>query len=795
MNWKERILYPVLGPVLKAALWPIGRMRLPQVKGTLSIQGLEAPVEVLRDRWGVAHIYARNARDVFFAQGFVHAQERLWQMDFTRRVVFGRLAEVLGEAALPADRAMRTLSLYVTAGQEAHKVSGELSTFLETYCAGVNAWIELAKARNKLPLEFMLLGYQPEPWQIADTLGWGKLMCWTLAVNWQSEFYRSQIVQRLGAEKTNELEIDIDQAWAVILDLGQGLAAGKTADATRTFTGPHAGEGVGSNNWVVDGSRSVTGKPLLANDMHLEMTTPGVWYENHLVGGGFDVTGVTMPGVPMVIAGHNRNVAWAFTDGCPDAQDLYEEHLRRSGDGGWEYEFKGEWHPANVRKEQIRIKGGKSVVEEVVVTHHGPVINVLFKDAFPDSPPLALRWTTLEPGETFQGVSDMNLAGDCRSFREALRHFDDPSQNVVYADKQGNIAYSLNGRIPVRAKGDGTIPSPGWTGEYEWTGYVPFEAMPHLFNPPRGYIATANNQVQRPDYPYFLGKDYLISERAGRIIEMLDVREKIDIPYIQKMQFDQVSLSARTFARALGTLQVTDPDLVEIIQQMGAWDGKLGVNSPLACVFEACIRQAIRLLLEHQLGELGLRIQGQGPFSGQWPEHTWEWFVHLLEKPESPWFDLGKGERRDDVLRLALRQAVDFLKQELGPCMADWKWGNLHQLTFGHVLGQQKLLDFIFNIGPFPIGGDGTTIWASYTCWHDLKPRPVVGPPFRFIADLGDLEHCWGMLAPGQSGHPFSPHFRDGVQPWFEGSYHPMLFRRDEVEHNLEAKLVLQGVA
>ena len=791
MDWKERFLFPVLGPLLKAALWPIGRMRLPQVKGTLSIKGLEAPVEILRDHWGVAHIYAQNSRDVVFAQGFVHAQERLWQMDFIRRVVFGRLAEVLGEAALPADRAMRTLSLFKTAEQEARLLSGELCTLLERYRSGVNTWIELAKSQHKLPLEFMLLGYQPEPWQVADTLGWGKMMCWTLAVNWQSEFYRSQIIQRLGIEKTNELEINIDQAWAVILDLGQAMAGDKTADATRTFAGARAGEGVGSNNWVVDGSRSVTGKPLLANDMHLEMTTPGLWYENHLVGGEFDVTGVTMPGVPMVISGHNRKVAWGYTDGCPDAQDLYEEHLRKSDRNGWEVEYKGVWQPAVVRQEQIRIKGGKSVMEEVVVTRHGPVINSLFKEAFPDSPPLALRWTALEPGDTFQAVYEMNKAGDCHELKEALRHFDDPAQNVVYADTKGNIAYSLNGRIPVRAKGDGTVPAPGWTGDYEWTGYVPFEFMPHLFNPPGGFIATANNQVQHPDYPYFLGKDYLVSERAGRIIELLKVRQKIDIAYIQTMQFDQVSLSARTFAHALGELQVRDADLAEIVRQMAGWDGKLGVESPLACVFEVSMRQAIRTLLEHQLGEIGVRVQGAGPFAGQWPEHTWEWFVHLLDKPESAWFDLGDGEQRDDVLRLALRQAVDYLIKELGPQMQDWRWGDLHRLTFGHVLGQQKPLDFLFNIGPFPIGGDGTTVWSSFTSYNDLKQRPVVGPPFRFIADLGDLEHCWGLLVPGQSGNPFSPHFRDGVKTWFEGKYHPMLFKREEVEQNLEAKLVL----
>ncbi len=453
--------------------------------------------------------------------------------------------------------------------------------------------------------------------------------------------------------------------------------------------------------------------------------------------------------------------------------------------------IRGDWQPAIVRQEQIRIKGGKSVIEEVVVTRHGPVINSLFKGAFPDSPPLALRWTALEPGDTFQAVYEMNKAGDCHELKEALRHFDDPAQNVVYADTQGNIAYSLNGRIPVRARGDGTVPAPGWTGDHEWNGYVPFEAMPHMFNPPGGFIATANNQVQRPGYPYFLGKDYLVSERAGRIVELLKARQKIDIAYIQTMQFDQVSLSARTFAHALGELQVKDEDLVEIVQQMGSWDGKLGVDSPLACVFEVTMRQAIRALLEHQLGGLGGRIQGAGPFAGQWPEHSWEWFVHLLDKPKSAWFNLGNGEQRDDVLRLALRQAVDYLKKEIGPRFEDWRWGSLHRLTFAHVLGQQKPLDFLFNIGPFPIGGDGTTIWSSFTSYNDLKQRPVVGPPFRFIADLGDLEHCWGLLVPGQSGNPTSPHFRDGVRSWFEGKYHPMLFRRDEIEQNLETKLVL----
>ena len=791
MAEKVDVFNTLLGSIVRAALWLVGRTRLPRIQGNLSMKGIQGKVEILRDRWGVAHVFAASTTDVLFAQGFVHAQERLWQMDFTRRVVSGRLAEVLGEAALPFDRAMRTLSMYVTAGEEARRVPGNFRPLMEAYVAGINAAMQQAIEQHKLPVEFLLLGYRPEPWQLADSYGWGKLMSWTLATNWQSEFMRLQIIRRLGPEKAAELEVDLERSWAVILDLGTLLSGGQAADATRRYTGSRSDEGAGSNNWVVHGSRTTTGKPLLANDMHLEMTTPGIWYEIHLRGGELEVAGVSLPGVPLVIAGHNRSVAWGFTDGFPDVQDLYEEHLRQISSGGWEYEFKRQWLPAEVRREEILIKGGKRVVEEVLVTRHGPVINRLFKEAFPDAPPLALRWTALDPDDSLLAIYSMNLASDCKEFHEALRHFDNPSQNVVYADTLGNIAYTLNGKIPIRAKGDGTVPAPGWSGDHEWTGTIPFEDLPHLVNPPPGYIATANNQVERPDFPYFLGKDYLVPDRAERILELLAARTRVDVAYFRQMHSDQVAVSARRLANYLGGLQVSDPDLQVVVDGMRTWDGKLGVGSPLGAVYEATVQQAIRLLLEHWLGELGVRIQGKGPFAGQWPEHTWEWFMRLLERPESIWFDLGNGEHRDDVLKLALEKAVQFLKKELGPRLQDWEWGKLHRLAFGHVLGSQKPLDRVFNVGPFPIGGDGTTIAASFTSWYDLAPRPVTGPPFRFIADLSDLEHCWGQLVPGQSGHLASPHYRDGVTPWLTGEYHPMLFNRQEIEKNVEGWLTL----
>lgn len=790
MSWKNDF-QAVIGSLARAALTTISRARLPQTEGALRLDGLTKPVEVLRDRWGVPHIYALNEADALFAQGFVHAQERLWQMDFTRRLISGRLAEVIGAAALPFDRAIRTLGFRRIAEQEAGRLSEPVQSLTTAYCAGINAWLDIAKVCHKLPVEFMLLGYTPEPWQTVDSLCWGKLMDWTLAGNWESEFLRGQIVQRLGAEKAAELEIDAGQAWAVILDAGLAMTGGQGIDPTRTFSGPRAGEGVGSNNWVVDGSRTFSGKPLLANDMHLGLTLPAAWFENHVTGGGLDISGITFPGVPLVVSGHNRHVAWGYTDGFADVQDLYEEHLRRSDSNGWEVEYQGTWCPAEVRREEIRVKGGADAVEEVVVTRHGPIINILFRDAFPDAPPLALRWTALEPEETFLALFELNGARSCQEFHTALRRFDGPAQNTVYADTQGNIAYSLTGKIPIRGSGDGSVPSQGWTGAGEWVGTIPFEKMPHLINPSRGFVATANNQLNRPDSLYYIGRDFVQADRAARIVELLEVASKVDVPYIKQMHFDQVSISARVLAGYLGRLEVGEPELQELVGQMQDWDGRLDADSPLAAVYQVTMRKAIRMVLERHLGDLGVRVQGKKPASGLWDQHAWEWFIHLLEKPTSPWFDLGQGERRDDVLRMALRQAVDFLKQELGTEMKNWRWGALHQLIFRHVLGRQKPLDRVFNRGPYPVGGDGSTIWATYTSMHDLSNNEMVAAPFRFIADLNDLDHCWGLLAPGQSGHLASKHLADGVDAWFKAGYHPMHFTRSEVEKDLESRLVL----
>jgi penicillin amidase len=748
------------------------------------LAGLHASVEILRDDLGIPHIYALNTQDALFAQGFVHAQERFWQMDINRRLVQGRLAELLGEDALGYDRAMRTLGLRRVAEKEASLLEGQYQQDMQAYCNGVNAGI----AQNRLPVEFTLLGYRPETWQIADCLSYNKLMSWTLSANWESEVVRARLISRLGAEKVAELELDASDAAGLVMDAGGGAALPGEA---RSFSGPGPMDGVGSNNWVIAGRRSLSGHPILANDMHLVLDVPAIWFENHLSGGDLDINGVSLPGVPLIIAGHNGYVAWGYTNGFSDVQDLYEEHLRKSGNGQVEYEYQGVWYPAEVRREVIRIKGGKSIVEEVIQTRHGPIINQALLRGYEHETPLALRWTTLEPESTVKAVFKMNSAKNCGEFHEALRDWSGPIQNTVYADTQGNIVYDLPGRIPIRARGDGSVPVPGWNGEYEWTGYIPFEELPHFVNPPQGYVVTANNQVINSNYPYFLSRDYVSNDRAQRITELITGQEKLDVSAVRRMQFDQVSTHARNLAACVGNLTGVETDLEEIVTLMKAWDGTLAASSPAAVVYEVLVRKVLALMIDRKIGNLGPIYRGKGPNPGLWGMHSWEWLARMLAKPDSPWWDLGSGEQRDDVLKLALKETLDFLKVEMGPHSGDWAWGKLHQLTFRHILGRQPLLAVTFDRGPYPIGGDGNTIWATFTTEFDMSHSYVIGPPFRFIADLGDLEHARGLLAPGQSGHIASRHYDDGVPAWFEQGYHIMLYNRKEIEDAVKERLTL----
>jgi penicillin G amidase len=820
------------------ALRTLGRARRPRVNGRLRVQELAAPVEIFRDTWGVPHIYAENMHDLLFGQGFVHAQDRLWQMEFQRRLISGRLAEVLGSPVLGVDRYMRILGLRRVAEQEAALLSGEPRSEIQAYAAGVNAGI----TRQPLPVEFALLRYRPEPWTIADSLSWAKMMAWSLSINWETELLRARLAEALGPVLAAELEPRWLAHWPVVApsaaatvvdsrgvspavapDLGRPgpvMPDAGTADRAAGDSSP-----AGSNNWVVAGRRTQSGMPLLANDMHLLMSVPAIWYENHLVcraearepgnatqeQAAFNVTGVTFSGIPYVVAGHNGHVAWGFTNGFADVQDLCIERMRVAPGGGVEYEYCGAWREAEVRREVIRVKGSEPVEQTVICTHHGPVINELAPGlatpprsvgtgvALPDVP-LTLRWTALEPNTMMDALAGMNRAQTCLAFREALRAWETPVQNVVYADTQGNIGYSYPGHIPVRRRGDGTVPVPGWTAEYEWQGYIPFDELPHVYNPPQGFVVSANNRVTDDGYPHFLGREFAAGDRAQRIIELIAAQPKLDADVIRRMHFDILSPSMQLIALYLGrlTLPAGEPELTAMLDMVRAWDGQLTADSPAAAICEVFARQWMRVLLEPKLAAVGSeagpvlleRVLGKGPtpfiqegsFFGQ---QTWLWMLNLLGAAESHWFDLGGGETREDVLRLALQRTATYLTEKLGPpegtAMRNWAWGRLHTLSFGHTLGVVSTLGRHLNRGPYRLPGDGTTVWATGSGMTPESSRGVVAPPFRFIADLSDLRNCLGLLAPGNSGRPDSPHYDDQIAAWYAGEYHPMLYAREDV--------------
>jgi penicillin amidase len=836
---RDTTAMPSSSSFLKPLLKLMARTSLPKTDGELRLSGLHAPVEVLRDRWGVPHIYAENVHDLFFAQGYIQAQERLFQMDFNRRMVAGRLSEVLGAVTIPLDRWMRVLTMRRVAESEVKLLEGEGRDFLQAYANGINAFV----ARGRLPLEFTLLRYKPEPWILADTLAWIKMMSWSLSVNWEMEILRAQLIARLGPELAAELDPPHLQRWPFVLPPDSdysyiGAVALERARAARPFAGPSPYEGLGSNNWVLSGSRTIDGMPLLASDMHLALTAPAIWFENHLVCEGIDATGVTFPGIPGVIAGYNGHVAWCYTNGFIDVQDLYMEHLRRTQDGRVQAEYNGNWEDVRILHETIQVKGQSPVVEEVIITRHGPIINALAPD-FTGEQPLALRWVSLDPDTMSTVLLEMLRAKDVQALHNAFCHWTAPNQNMVCADQQGNIGYTLVGKIPVRAKGSGRVPVPGWTDEYEWVGYLPFDALPHSINPPQGYIATANNRTVSDDYPVRLEMEPITGDRAQRIHELIldsslrSGEEKIDIPFIQRMHFDQVSTSARLVARYLGRLPLSqsahypETELHEAVKLIKEWDGRLTEDSPAAAIYEAFIRKMAGLMIRAKLDErrppgetasgrrpsgrktagqtasvptevtsLAERVMGKGPVpvlaeTSSFGDRWLPWLTELLPNPDSQWFDLGHGEKRDEVMQMALQAALDELKKRLGADMKKWRWGKLHPLTFQHVLQANPLMANLFNVGPFPVGGDNTTVWAACGFYHSLEPAGMVGPPFRMIVDLGDFGKSLGLLAPGQSGNPASAHYADQAKAWFTSGYHSLLYQREEIKRRSKHRLKL----
>ena len=770
------------------------RRSFPTTNGTIRVPGLQSEVRVYRDQWGVPNIYADNLHDLFFAQGYVHAQDRLWQMEFNRRVGSGTLSEVLGEATLEDDKFLRTIGLRRAAEKDWEGLDKDTRAALQAYADGVNAFIESHK--DRLPLEFVILGatqvpgYVPAPWTPVDSLVWGKVMCWDLGANWRDELKWARFIQKLGEETTRELMPAYPQAGPFIIppeakdyrDLG-------TPDL---FPDEHLarllgndGEGLGSNNWVVDGTMTASGKPLLANDPHLSLQMPSTWYEIGLHAPGLDVVGASFPGVPAVIIGHNERIAWGVTNVGPDVQDLYLEKV--NPDNPYQVEYMGQWEDVKVVTEEIHVAGQDEPVSlEVRITRHGPIINDVVEGL---AQPTAFRWTALEGQQLFRAVLLIDQADNWQEFRDALRYWDAPSQNFVYADVEGNIGYQMPGDIPIRAQGQGLVPVPGWTGEYEWTGYIPFDELPSVFNPPTHLVVTANNKVVPDDYPYFITYGWSAPYRAQRITELLSAANpgSLTVDDMRDIQADVYSISAE---KLMPYLVALEPEgwLQERVMRdlLKPWDYYLSADSAAASVFEVFYWKLVEHTFQDELGELYPTYLEMGNYHRPLLER-------LVEEPDNHWWDdvsTDVRETRDDIYRAAFADALKYLGRHYGDLHTLWRWDKMHTAHFDHPLGAVKPLDRIFNISGVPVGGDNFTVNPGSFKYKDLFSVNK-GPSYRQIVDLSDWNNSRSMHTTGQSGQPFHKHFSDMIEPWRKVEHHPMLFDRAQIEQNREGLLVL----
>ncbi|MHB1343860.1 MAG: penicillin acylase family protein [Thermoleophilia bacterium] len=877
------------------------RRSFPETDGSLRVPGLQAEVQVLRDDLGIPQIYAANQHDLYMVKGYVHAQDRFWQMDVWRHIGAGRLSEMFGESQLDTDRFLRTLGWARVAEEEAAALDPESAAVLAAYADGVNAY--LAERRGaSLSLEYAVLGltnrgYTPEPWEPLDSLVWVKVMSWDLSGNLDKEIERAVLLNTLTRDQLDDLyppypadrpsivsgsnaplspagpsvAPSASSAAAAATPADDGTAVAAPVEVAATAYGHVADldsllaplrESLGSNSWVVAGPRTATGKPLLSNDTHLGVQMPSIWYQVGLhegtgtaagdaaadpdgTGGAsseprrVNVTGFSFPGAPGVVIGHNDRIAWGFTNVGADVQDLYVEKVNPANPD--QYEVDGAWVDMGKVTEEIEVAGGETVTLAVRSTRHGPVISDTFEpledvgrpaDLVPDLPEqfaLALRWTALEPSNTLRAVRGMNLARDFDEFREAARWWDVPSQNLLYADVDGHIGYQMPGKIPVRsgpsdatgsltvgvpANNDGRYPTAGWTGENEWLGYVPFERLPYAFDPPKGYIVTANNAVtpgglidlreyrcSAPPPPFPIAEtlityDWHYGYRAQRITDLIEGADHpLGIADMRDIQADDYNMNAEHLRPLMlaADLDAADLDaaarerLRAALDLVETWDLHETVDSPATAFFETFW---VRLLDDAFADNVP---EDMGPRGGS---ISFEVVRRLASEPDSPWWDdstTPSVEDRDAILVRAMSEAVDELAVAQGDNPSKWSWGDLHTVTFrNQTLGKSGIgvIEGLFNRGPYPVPGSTSLVNAEN--WNAREPFEVVSlPSMRMIVDLDDLDRSLALHTTGQSGHAYHPHYTDMIDLWRNVDHQPIPWRPESVDTATQDRLTL----
>ncbi|GAA5034591.1 penicillin acylase family protein [Microbacterium fluvii] len=812
----------------------------PQTSGTIQTPGLEAQVTVQRDDLGIPTITADSTHDLFFAQGYVHAQDRFWEMDFRRHVTSGRVSELFGQSQVGTDAFLRTLGWNEIAEQEVAALDETTRGYYDAYAEGVNAYLAEHDGAD-VSFEYAVLGlqnadYEIEPWTPADSVAWLKAMAWDLRTNIEDETARALAAQTYTPEQVAELfpgypfdqnpvivptitaadAIPADAATTGTDDATVQTASvewsevGSVVEAVSALVGD-TGEGIGSNSWVVSGELTESGMPLLSNDPHLGAALPSVWYQAQLkcstvsAACPFDVAGFSFSGMPGIVIGHNSQVAWGFTNLTTDVTDLYLEKVE--GDQYWR---DGELVDLDVRTETLKVAGADDVELEIRSTVHGPIISgltddftaiaadpVTGTDGLPTDPADAptgdyaasLQWTALQPGTTAEAIFALNTASDFTDFRTAAALFDVPAQNLIYADVQGNIGYQTPGRLPIRGAGDGSLPQPGWDSSYDWTGWIPFDDLPVSYNPDSGYIVTANNAIVGEDYDYFLTNDWDYGWRAARIVDLIERKAaagKLTADDMLEIQGDNEFWMGKRLTVAYADLETGDAATDAALDLLESWDAQNDADSAAAAYANVLWDELVQNLF----------VRGRdaaAPTSGQ--GRLFLVVDELLQHPESPWW-VNEGldiADMDGMLKASAEGAYERLADLQGESTSEWNWGSLHALTLTHgTFGESGIapIEWLFNRGPYAVGG-GSSI-ANATGWTMGEGfETVTVPSMRMIVDLSDFDASrWNHLT-GASGHAFSQHYIDQTETWQQGQATGWAFSPEAVDAATVDTLVL----
>lgn len=754
---------------------------LPRSGGDLTLPGLKSPVTVHFDENAVPYIFAETELDAAFALGFTHARDRMWQMELQRRLGAGRLSEIIGKRTTAIDRQMRTLGFYRHSVETLKGLSPDVRATLKAYAAGVNAWID--NRHGALPPEFLLLRHEPEPWQPADSVVWGKLMGMRLSGNFRDELLRARLAANMPEEKIRSLWPSYPKDAPVTVDDHASAWPTELLDRMLSsfsiLTAPPHGA---SNAWAIDGSKTKSGKPILANDPHLRFDAPILWYLARIKTPALELTGATVPGVPQFLLGHNGHLAWGFTTTQSDLQDVFIEKVDPENPN----RYLSPEGPKRFlsRKEVIKVRDGEDIELLVRETRHGPVISDIFGNPTAPTPGgdtvLALATTFLTGDDlTPQSLFKLNRAKRAADARLALSEFHTPQLNVVYADQHGEIGYVAAGRLPIRARGDGYFPSPGWTGEYDWQGFVPFSELPSSVNPDRGKIVTANNKVVGPDYPHFISHDWAPGYRADRIETALADQSGIGLGQTAEIQLDIVSAMAqRLLPVMLKPLAKQEGRAKEAAELLSKWDGSMMRTRPEPAIFTAWLRILNRDIYKDELG---------GAFAQYWGFRPT--FMLQVLKQDSSWCnDISTPERETcgSVLTQSLTAALKELETRFGsPEITDWRWGTLHEAQFEHPVF--KGIPVLKNLSSLRIPSDGGSFTVNRGAMrpgNEADPfHHVHGAGFRALYDLSDLSKSRFIIATGQSGNFLSPHYRDFLSRWADGEY----VKLDKSRQTLEA--------